>query len=179
MSDNSNLERGRVFRKIKSLQFLYEIDRSGRIVRNVKSKKQLQQSKAEDGRYYIDVEIKGAARRLSVQSLVDECWGARKYFFRLKNGSEEKFFRSMKACAEYIAQKYDRTSESVRSRLKKRRRRIYDYDVEYLPCAETEHARSTEQETVHRKVYLTGDLNSWNDSKRSEEHDRVKHDVAY
>ena len=27
--------------------------------------------------------------------------------------------------------------------------------------------------------YLTGDLNSWNDSKRSEEHDRVKHDVAY
>ena len=27
--------------------------------------------------------------------------------------------------------------------------------------------------------YLTGDLNSWNDSKRSEEHDRVKHEVAY
>mgnify|MGYP002626961825 CR=1 FL=1 len=27
--------------------------------------------------------------------------------------------------------------------------------------------------------YLTGDLNSWNNSKRSEEHDRVKHEVVY
>ena len=27
--------------------------------------------------------------------------------------------------------------------------------------------------------YLTGDINSWNNSKRSEEHDRVKHEVAY
>ena len=27
--------------------------------------------------------------------------------------------------------------------------------------------------------YLTGTLDSWNNSKRSEEHDRVKHDVAY
>lgn len=25
--------------------------------------------------------------------------------------------------------------------------------------------------------YLTGDLNSWNNAKRSEEHERVKHDV--
>ena len=25
--------------------------------------------------------------------------------------------------------------------------------------------------------YLTGDLNSWNDAKRSEEHDRLKHDT--
>ena len=27
--------------------------------------------------------------------------------------------------------------------------------------------------------YLTGSIDSWNNSKRSEEHDRVKHEVAY
>lgn len=149
MSDNSNLEQGKVFRKIKSLQFLYEIDRSGRIVRNVKSKKILQQLRDEDGQYRIAVEIKGATQRLSVRSILNECWSTGKNFFRLKNGSEEKFFRSMKECAEYIAQKYNKPADSIRGRLRKRRRHIYDYDVEYLPCAETEHARSTEQETVH------------------------------
>ena len=34
MNNNSNLE----FRKIKSLQFLYEINENGTIIRNVKSK---------------------------------------------------------------------------------------------------------------------------------------------
>ena len=150
MSDNSNLERGKSFRKVKSLQFLYEVDRSGRIVRNVKSKKQLQQSKDECGRYWIAVEIKGEARRLSVRSIVEECWGARKYHVRLDDGSEKILFGSLSACAAYIAQKYDKSADGIRGRLRKGRRRIYDYDVEYLPCAETEHARSTEQETVHR-----------------------------
>ena len=37
MNDNSNLE----FRKIKSLNFLYEVNENGTIFRNAKSKKQL------------------------------------------------------------------------------------------------------------------------------------------
>ena len=37
MKNNSNLE----FRKIKSLQFLYEVNENGTIFRNTKSKKQL------------------------------------------------------------------------------------------------------------------------------------------
>lgn len=149
MEFNPNLERGKAFRKIKSLQFLYEIDRSGRTIRNVKSKKQLQQSKGVDGRYRIEVELKGERRRLAVQTLVEECWGARRYLIRLSNGVDEKIFNSTKKCAEYIAERYEKSVESIRGRLRRGRRRIYDYDVEYLPCAETVHARSTEQETVH------------------------------
>ena len=148
MSEGSNLEQGK-FRKIKSLQFLYEIDRTGRIIRNVKSKKQLRQLKDECDQYWIEVDIKGEARRLSVSSIVEECWGNRKYCVRIADGAEEKTFRSIRACAEYIARRYDKPIESVRGRLRKHRRHIYDYDIEYLSCAETEHARSTEQETVH------------------------------
>jgi len=39
-------------------------------------------------------------------------------------------------------------------------------------------ARGEKFERIRRITgYLTGDLNSWNNAKRSEEHDRVKHDI--
>ena len=232
MSDNSNLE----FRKIKSLQFLYEVNSNGTIFRNVKSKKQsrivLDMHHSNTGYYFTWVCIKGKVKRVSIAHVVAECWLGDKptgyevdhrdrnshnndyrnlrYVTKgeqMKNrdhtniaaqGSanlaaarrdrmkpikligynDEKIFESMTEAARYLAEVYDRTVDSMRYRLKRRRSHILDFDVIYLN-AETEHARSTEQETVHRKVYLTGDLNSWNDSKRSEEHDRVKHDVAY
>lgn len=71
---NSNLE----FRKIPSLQFLYEVNSNGTIFRNVKSKKQLlikldyHHSKA--GYYCTFVNIKGHCIRVMIHSVVAECW---------------------------------------------------------------------------------------------------------
>lgn len=72
--ENANLE----FRKIKSLQFLYEVNSNGTIFRNVKSKKQLKikldyhHSKA--GYYCTFVNIKGKCIRVTIHKVVAECW---------------------------------------------------------------------------------------------------------
>ena len=79
MSTNSNLE----FRKIKSLNFLYEVNENGTIFRNVKSKKQLKikldhhHSKA--GYYVTFVHIGGRGKnskiiRVMIHKVVAECW---------------------------------------------------------------------------------------------------------
>ena len=74
MSDSSNLE----FRKIKSLDFLYEISENGRIFRNVKSKKQskiiLDMHHSKTGYYAVWVCIKGKVKRCMIHKLVAECW---------------------------------------------------------------------------------------------------------
>lgn len=76
-STHSNLESNE-FRKVKSLEFLYEINQNGTIFRNVKSKKQLKitldfhHSKA--GYYFVWPHVKGNVYRRSIHSLVAECW---------------------------------------------------------------------------------------------------------
>jgi hypothetical protein len=74
MNNNSNLE----FRKIKSLNFLYEISEDGRIFRNVKSKKQrkiiLDMHHSKTGYYAVWVCIKGRTKRCMIHSLIAECW---------------------------------------------------------------------------------------------------------
>ena len=78
MNENSNLE----FRKIPSLKFLYEISEDGRIVRNVKSKKQLRivldkhHSKKGYYAFWTNVSLDGVRkdRRHMVHAIVAECW---------------------------------------------------------------------------------------------------------
>ena len=79
MSDNSNLE----FRKIKSLNFLYEINENGTILRNVKSKKQtkikLDYHHSEAGYYVAFVHTGGRGpnkkiHRVMIHIVVAECW---------------------------------------------------------------------------------------------------------
>ena len=71
---NSNLE----FRKIKSLDFLYEINENGTIFRNVKSKKQnkikLDMHHSEKGYYVTFCKIKGVTKRVMIHRAVAECW---------------------------------------------------------------------------------------------------------
>jgi len=43
-------------------------------------------------------------------------------------------FRSMTKAAEYIADRTNKTTEHVRSKMKKRRAHIYGYDIEYSEC---------------------------------------------
>ncbi|MBR1580315.1 MAG: HNH endonuclease [Selenomonadaceae bacterium] len=202
MSEGSNLE----FRKIKSLQFLYEVNSNGTIFRNVKSKKQsrivLDMHHSSVGYYFTWVNLKGKVKRVSIAHVVAECWlgdkpdgyevdhrdrnshnndyrnlryvtkseqmknrdhtnisargsknleaarRERMKAVKLVGGGVEMVFESTKAAARYLADHCGRAAESMRARLRKHRSRILDFDVIYLN-AETEHARSTEQETVH------------------------------
>ena len=71
---NSNLE----FRKIKSLDFLYEINENGTIFRNVKSKKhnkiKLDTHHSEKGYYVTFCKIKGVTKKVMIHRAVAECW---------------------------------------------------------------------------------------------------------
>lgn len=77
--NNSNLE----FRKIKSLNYLYEINENGTIFRNVKSKKQslikLDYHHSKDGYYVTFVHLGGRSKdsrivRCMIHRMVAECW---------------------------------------------------------------------------------------------------------
>ena len=76
--NNSNLE----FRKIKSLNFLYEVNENGTIFRNCKSKKQLKikldMHHSNKGYYMTLVNNKGisggATKRVMIHRVVAECW---------------------------------------------------------------------------------------------------------
>lgn len=73
--NNSNLE----FRKIKSLNFLYEVNENGTIFRNVKSKRQLKikldYHHSKDGYYVTYVCLGGSVyKRILIHSIVAECW---------------------------------------------------------------------------------------------------------
>lgn len=79
MSENSNLE----FRKIKSLNYLYEINSNGTIFRNVKSKRQskikLDYHHSKDGYYVTFVHLGGRSKnaitkRVMIHIAVAECW---------------------------------------------------------------------------------------------------------
>lgn len=194
MKNNSNLE----FRKIKSLDFMYEINENGTILRNIKSKKQikifLDKHHSKKGYYMAFITFKKKVRRLTIHNLVAECWlGERpkgyvidhmdrntennhysnlryctvsenmknrvlsdriikqatnncyeytmKYVakrVKIKKDDFEKEFVSMIKCSEWLAKEYNVKPESIRTRLKRRRSHIYDYDIFYLN-AETRH----------------------------------------
>ena len=78
MNTNSNLE----FRKIKSLNFLYEVNENGTIFRNVKSKKQLKikldMHHSTTGYYMTMVHNQsindGNCKRVMIHRIVAECW---------------------------------------------------------------------------------------------------------
>lgn len=71
---NPNLE----FRKIESLQFLYEVSEDGRYIRNVKSKKYtkifLDMHHSKKGYYACFICIKDKVKRVMMHKVVAECW---------------------------------------------------------------------------------------------------------
>lgn len=96
---------------------------------------------------------------------------------RIVGVGETMTFETMQACAEYISAKYGKSYKTIRGKLAKHRHRIFEYDVEYLGCAETGRGDQEKGKEQSTRVYLTGNLNTWNDAKQSEERDRVKHEV--
>lgn len=62
------------FRVIPSTKFLYEITGDGRILRNVKSKKQVRMHFDKDGYVCANLNIGGKRKIRKVHQLVAECW---------------------------------------------------------------------------------------------------------
>lgn len=204
--ENSNLE----FRKVKSLDFLYEINSNGTIFRNVKSKKQhkiqLDMHHSKTGYYAVFPMLKKKRVRRMIHRMVAECWlgdipeglqvdhidrDSHNNDYRnlrivthseqMKNrtlspetiqrvrdncmghvikrripitithriSGEEFEFESQMECAAWFAEQYNKKSEAMRHRLKKRREVIFDYNVNYGKSiyernAETGHVDSKE-----------------------------------
>lgn len=95
----------------------------------------------------------------------------------LTSGGAGMRFESFAECARFLSDRYGRSFESFRNRLKEHRKRILDFDVDYLN-AETKHDGSTEQEIVHNQQSydLTGDYKtSFNKGKQAEVADRFRH----
>ena len=84
MTDNNNVTNSNLeFRKIKSLNFLYEINSNGTIFRNVKSKKQnkiiLDYHHSKKGYYTTFIHVGGKkpgnyTKRVMIHTIVAECW---------------------------------------------------------------------------------------------------------
>ena len=74
MNNNSNLE----FRKIPSLEYLYEVNENGTIIRNVKSKRRLRCFKKHHNSnteyWCVQINIKHKVRKVFLHNAVAECW---------------------------------------------------------------------------------------------------------
>ena len=93
---------------------------------------------------------------------------------RLIRDEQALDFPTARRAAKYLAQIYPHKKEkSFNDKFYHRRHRIFDYDVIYLN-AETGHSNHDKGKEQSNK-YLTGDLTTWNNAKKSEERDRVKH----
>lgn len=62
------------FRKVPSLDYLFEISEDGRILRNIKSKKQQRQYLDKDGYYYVTIIKKHTRKQPKIHQLVAECF---------------------------------------------------------------------------------------------------------
>lgn len=193
MRENANRE----FRKIPSLDYLYEVNGDGTIIRNVKSKRPLKCfTKCHNGNtlyWCTQINIKHRVRKVFIHRVVAECWlgprpegmqvdhidrnslnnhytnlryvtkseqmlnrdydqfedillrnlavrnGGQLNPVRLRRRGEELEFPTARRAAKYLAFVYpEKNEKSFNNKFHLRRRRIFDYDVDYLN-AETGH----------------------------------------
>ena len=132
---NSNRE----FRKIPSLNFLYEVSKDGRSFRNVKSKKEskilVDYSHSEKDCRYTFVNIKGYKQRVSITKVVAETFTSQskdvQHVCLINKEGKEIYFDSKASAARALAKEYGVSVEQIRSKLKKKRSHIYGYNVRY------------------------------------------------
>ena len=138
----------REFRKIPSLNFLYEVSEDGRSFRNVKSKKEkkilIDYQYSEKGHRYTFVTIKGRMQRVSIAKVVAETFNklnvegigqkspnVKQHVILIDKEGKETHFESKTSAAVALAKEYDTSIEHMRSKLKKKRSHVYGYDIRY------------------------------------------------
>lgn len=126
MKQNSNLE----FRKIPSLKFLYEIDQSGKYIRNVKSKKYAKTMfDTKIKAYTVKITINNTSKTHRIQDLLNECWTKTTYHITISNNFESHDFTTIKQASEYIASKTNRNQNTIRTKIKQHRKYMYGYKI--------------------------------------------------
>ena len=95
---------------------------------------------------------------------------------RLIKGSEKLDFSTARKAAKYLTQIYpDKKEKSFNDKFYFRRKKIFDYDVVYLNAETGRDNQEMGKEQSTNEVYLSGTTDTWNDAKRFEEKERVKH----
>ena len=133
MKNNSNLE----FRKIKSLNYLYEINENGTILRNIKSKKQLKifldKHHSKQGYFMSFVSIKGKVKRLTIHKLVAECWlGERPEGYvidHIDRNTKNNHYSNLRYCTVSENMKNRVLGEHV---IKQATKNCYEYTMKYV-----------------------------------------------
>lgn len=133
MKNNSNLE----FRKIKSLDFFYEINENGTILRNIKSKKQikiyLDKHHSKDGYYAAFISFKGKVKRLMIHNLVAECWLGDKpegyVIDHIDRNSRNNHYSNLRYCTISENMKNRVLSDKV---IKQATKNCYEYTMKYV-----------------------------------------------
>lgn len=135
MKNNSNLE----FRKIKSLDYLYEINENGTILRNVKSKKQikifLDHHHSVNGYYSAFITFKGKVKRLSIHKLVAECWlgdNPNKEIYtvdHIDTNSQNNHYSNLRYATHSEQMKNRKLSDRI---IKQATKNCYEYTMKYV-----------------------------------------------
>jgi len=133
MKNNSNLE----FRKIKSLDFFYEINENGTILRNIKSKKQikiyLDKHHSKGGYYAAFISFKGKVKRLMIHNLVAECWLGDKpegyVIDHIDRNSRNNHYSNLRYCTISENMKNRVLSDKV---IKQATKNCYEYTIKYV-----------------------------------------------
>lgn len=232
MNNNLDLE----FRKIPSLQFLYEVNSNGTIIRNVKSKRHLKifkKSHNSKTEYWCtQVNIKKHVRKVFLHRVVAECWHGqrpegmqvdhidrnslnndyrnlryvtkseqmlnrdydkfidkacanlaignsgilRHPVWLINADGEQLYFDSPRKAAQYLSEIYGKKAKSFSNKFYHRRKHIFDFDVEYCEMQRLDAATLRSKEQSNK--YLVGTLDRFNNAKRAEVKDRVKHNIV-
>jgi hypothetical protein len=88
---------------------------------------------------------------------------------------EQLHFESSRKAAHYLSDYYGIKAKSFSDKFHMRRRHIFDFDVEYCEVQRLDTAALRSKEQSNK--YLVGTLDRFNDAKRAEVKDRVKHDT--
>ena len=125
--NNSNLE----FRKIPSLQFLYEVNSNGTIIRNVKSKRHLKifkKSHNSKTEYWCtQVNIKHEIHKVFLHRVVAECWHGKRpegmqvdHIDRNSLNNDYRNLRYVTKSEQMLNRDYSRFYDSLLANLSKR-----------------------------------------------------------
>ena len=123
--------------KVPSLNYLYEISKSG-CLRNVRTKRVLKLITRADGSAYYQAVVNGKVTSRSPIGLLWECHGIMPKKkpqtpipVTIQKGAEKKYFPTMKECAEFLSKRVFLCTIYLRCILSRRESEIYGWNIKY------------------------------------------------
>lgn len=88
---------------------------------------------------------------------------------------EKLHFETSRKAAKFLSEKYGKKAKCFSDKFYHRRKHIFDYDIEYCEMQRLDTAAPRSKEQSNK--YLVGTLERFNNAKRAEVNDRVKHNL--